>query len=655
MEKEMKLFTPINLGSLQVKNRIVMPPMVSGRGHVDGRVTDSHINWYEARAKGGVGLIIVEFTYVTRRGSAGPDLIGIYDDDLIPGLKGLVDRIHQYDCKICIQLAHGGRQSHGDRQTSIDFIGGAAPVAPSAIACPMGEAISQTPHELTISEIEEIVVQFGDAARRAKQAGFDGVEIHGAHGYLIAEFMSPHFNKRHDAYGGDLRDRMRFPVEIIKRIRSEVGPDFPVGFRFSGNECIADGHTVEDARRIARILESAGVDWLHVSAGGYESFWGIIPPYGIREGFNVVAAAAAKEAVNIPVITVGRIKDPEMAEEILQEGKADMIALGRQLICDPDWPVKAASGDYSSIRPCIGCTQGCINRELTMAGEATCIYNPDAGMEPETSIKRAVQSKLVLIAGGGPGGLEAARVAALRGHHVMLFEKTGKPGGRFNLACVGPFKQEFSLVVKWLFNQIGQLGVQVELNTEVTPELVEKMHPDAVIVATGAIPTLPPIEGIERQNVVFGEDILAGKTNMGHKAVIIGGGGIGTEVADFMSQQGKKVTIVEMLPEIGMATGIPCIVAQLLLPRLVSHGVEIRTHATVRKIVEAGVLIEVDGKEEMITQIDQVIIATGATPVNELAARLKGKVPEIYVVGDAKEVRTALEATHEGAAAARMI
>lgn len=654
MEKEKLLFTPINLGTLQVKNRIAMPPMVSGRGHVDGKVTDSHIKWYEARAKGGVGLIVVEFAYVVRRGSGGPDLIGIYDDDLIPGLRSLVDKIHEYDCKICLQLAHGGRQSHGDRQTSVDFIGG-VPVAPSAIACPLGEAISQTPHELTIEEIEEIVVQFGDAARRAKQAGFDGVEIHGAHGYLIAEFMSPHFNKRHDAYGGDLRDRMKFPVEIIKRIRSEVGPDFPVGFRFSGNEYMADGHTIEDGKRIGRILELARVDWLHVSAGGYESFWAIIPPYGTKQGFNVAAAAAIKEVVTIPVITVGRIKSPEIAEEILQEGKADMVALGRQLICDPDWPLKAASGDYSNIRPCIGCTQGCINRELTMAGSATCIYNPNAGMESETLIERAKQKKLVLVVGGGPGGLEAARVAALRGHQVMLFEKTGKPGGRFNLACVGPFKQEFSLAVKWLFNQMEQLGVHVELNTEVTPELVQKVHPDAVILATGARPTLPPIAGIDGNNVVLGEDILAGKTNMGHRVVVIGGGGIGTEVADFMSQQSKKVTIVEMQPEIGMLTGIPGIITQLLLPRLASNGVEIRTHATAKKIVEAGVVIDIDGREEIITPIDQVIIATGAKPVNDLAERLKGKVPEIYVIGDAKEARTALEATHEGAAAARII
>ena len=499
------------------------------------------------------------------------------------------------------------------------------------------------------------MVQFGDAARRAKQAGFDGIEIHGAHGYLIAEFMSPHFNKRHDAYGGDLRDRMRFPMQIITRVRNEVGPDFPVGFRFSGSEYIADGHTIEDGKRLARILESAGIDWLHVAAGCYESLWTSVPPYGVMQGVNVAAAAAIKEAVNIPVITVGRIKSPEIAEEILQGGKADMVALGRQLICDPDWPVKAASGDYSSIRPCIGCTQGCINREFAMEGSATCIYNPDAGMEPETLIEQAAQKKLVLIAGGGPGGLEAARVAALRGHQVMLFEKTQKPGGRFNLACIGPFKQEFSLAVKWLFSQVRQLGVHVELNTEVTPELVENIHPDAVIVATGATPMLPSIEGINRQNVVLGEDILAGKTNMGHRVVIIGGGGIGTEVADFMSQRGKKVTIVEMQPEIGMLTGIPAIVTLLLLPRLFSNGVEIRTHATVKKIVEAGVVIEVGGKEEIITSIDQVVVATGAKSVNELAARLKGKVPEIYVIGDAKEARSALEATHEGARAARMI
>jgi 2,4-dienoyl-CoA reductase-like NADH-dependent reductase (Old Yellow Enzyme family)/thioredoxin reductase len=641
-----KLFSPVRIGKLEVKNRIVFPPMVTGHAKPDGKVTEHHINWYEARARGGVGLIIVEFTYVSRWGTAGPDLLAIWHDDLIPGLQKLVERVHAYDTKIFIQLSHGGRQS------SSAFTGGKRPVAPSAIPCPVRGEI---PDELTIEMIEEIIEDFSLAARRAKAAGFDGVEIHGAHGYLIAEFTSPYVNKRHDAYGGDFRGRMKFPLEIIKAVRAQVGWNFPISFRLSANEYVPDGIGVEESKRIARLLGEAGVDCLHVSAGVYESFWSLIRPFGTSEGINASDAAAIKQVVSIPVITVGRIKSPEIAEEILSQGKADMVALGRQLICDPDWPLKAAAGDFDEIRPCIGCTQGCINREIVMGKPASCIYNPAAGMEIEAMIRPAEAKKKVLVIGGGPGGLEAARVSALRGHRVMLFEKSKRLGGRFNLACVAPFKQEFTLAVKWLSDQVRKVGVEVELGVEVTPEVVDKIGPDAVIVATGAAPQMPAIPGIDKQGVVFGEDILAGKTSMGDRVVILGAGGVGTEVADYMAQRGRKVTIVEFLPVVGPPTGIPVIVTQLLMPRLGRYGVEIKTGAKVKEIIDGGVLVTQDGKELAITGIDQVIVATGVKPVDELAGKLKEKVAEVYVIGDAKEPRSAFEAVHEGAEAARII
>ena len=642
-----KLFTPVKIGKLEVKNRIVFPPMVTGNAGPDGMVTDKHINWYEARAKGGVGLIIVEFTYVSEHGSAGPDLLGIWHDDFIPGLKKLVEKIHTYDSKIFIQLSHGGRQ------TSSDYIGGTQPVAPSVIPCPLGGEI---PEEISIEKIEEISRDFGEAARRAKEAGFDGVEIHGAHGYLIAEFMSPYFNKRHDSYGGDFRGRMKFPLEVIKRVRSEVGKDFPISFRLSSNEYVLDGRGIEESKRIARLLQDSGVDCLHATAGVYQSFWSLIAPYGSGEGINVADAAAFKQVVNIPIITVGRIKSPEIAEEILEQEKADMVALGRQLICDPDWPLKTAAGNFDDIRFCIGCTEGCINREVIMGKPASCIYNTEAGMEVEAAITRAETQKKVLIIGGGPGGLEAARVAALRGHQVVLFEKEKKLGGRFNLACIAPYKQEFTLLIKWYAYQMQKLCIKIELCKEITSEAVREIRPNAVIIATGAIAQMPSIPGIERQIVVSGEDVLAGKVVMGNRVVVIGGGGIGTEVADFMAQQGKKVTIVEMLPDIGVPTGIPFIVAQALIPRLISHGIELRTATTVKEIIDEGIIVTKSGREETITGIDQVVVASGVKPTGELLApKLKGIVPEIYVIGDAKEPRSALEATHEGAEAARTI
>jgi len=641
-----KLFSSVRIGEMEVKNRIVMPAMVTGHAGRDGKVTEHHINWYEARAKGGVGLIVVEFTYVSRYGTAGPDLLGIWHDGLIPGLQELVERIHVHDSKIFIQLGHGGRQS------SSAYTGGVRPVAPSPIPCPVRGEI---PDELSIEMIEEIIRDFSQAARRAKTAGFDGVEIHGAHGYLISEFMSPYANKRNDAYGGDFRGRMKFPLEIIKAVRTEVGRDFPVIFRLSANEYVPDGNGIEESKRIARLLEEAGVDCIHASAGVYESFWSLIRPYGTSEGINASDAEAIKQVVDIPVITVGRIKSPEIAEEILKQEKADMVALGRQLICDPDWPLKAAAGNFDEIRPCIGCTQGCINREIVLGKPASCIYNPAAGREKEAMIIPAEVKKKVLVVGGGPGGLEAARVAALRGHRVVLFEKSQRLGGRFYLSSIGPFKQEFSLAIKWLSSQIEKLGVQVELGKEVTPELVEAIRPDAIIVATGAVPKMPAIPGIDRQGVVFAEDILSGKTGMGNAVVIFGAGGVGTEVADFMAQRGKRVTMVEMQPEVGPFTNIPVLVAQVLMPRLKQYGVDIRTCTTVKEIIDGGLVVTKDGTEETITGIDQVIVAVLAKPADELVAKLQGKVAEMYVIGDAKEPRSAFEAVHEGAEAARNI
>lgn len=643
-----KLFTPVSIGNIQVKNRIVMPSMVSGQAGQDCKVTEGHIKWYETRAKGGTGLIIVELTPVTPRGKGGSNLLGIWDDSFIPGLQELTKAVHAHGTKIFIQLCHAGRQ------TCKQFTGGQLPVAPSAIPCPMYEPMfHEVPQEISAEEIEEIIEQFGQAARRTREAGFDGLEIHGAHGYLIAGFMSNYSNKRHDAYGGDLQARLKFPLEIIKNIRHKVGKNFPTSFRLSGNEYVPDGRTIEESKRIAPILEAAGVDCLNISGGVYESFSAIIPPHGTRQGFHTDDAAAIKQVVSIPVITVGRIKSPEVAEEILEQGKADMVAMGRQLICDPDWPAKASAGNFEEIRPCIGCTQGCV---AVGEGEpAGCIYNTAAGREKEAEIILTKKTKKVLVVGGGPAGLEAARVAALREHQVILVEKAEKLGGRFSLACIAPFKQEYTLAIKWLSSQVKKLGVQVELGTEATPELVDRINPDAVIIATGAVTKIPELPGIDRRGVVIAEDILAGKVGMGTRVAVLGGGGVGCEVADFMAQRGKQVTIVEMLPEIGTPTGIAGPVAGVLIPRLIRYGVNMVTGASVKAITDGGVVVVRDGREETISGIDQVVIAMGVKSVNELAKQLEDKVAEVYIIGDAKEPRTALEATHEGAQAAQMI
>lgn len=644
------LLSPVKIGGLEIKNRIVMPPMVTCNGSDDHFVTDNIINWYATRAKGGVGLIIVEFTGILKQGEVGFNMLGIWDDAFIPGFKNLVKAVHAYDTKIFIQLAHGGRQ------TRRELIGGISPVAPSALPCPLNEPLyHEIPHELTVPEIDNLVKQFAQAARRVRESGFDGLEIHGAHGYLISEFMSPYSNKRHDDYGGNLTARMKFPLEIIKAIRQQVGPSFPVSFRLSGNEHVPDGHTIEDSKRVARILESAGVNCLHVSGGVYESFWSQIPPFGVPEGWHANDAAAIKSVVKIPVITVGRIKSPDIAEDILAQGKADLVAIGRQLIADPDWPTKVSIGDYDSIRPCIGCTQNCINREIVNRRECACIYNTAAGMEKEAEIIPTKKPKKVVIVGGGPGGLEAARVAALRGHQVTLYEKSDRLGGRFNLACIPPYKQEFALAIKWLENQVIKLGVKVELNKEVTPQLISQMIPDVVIVATGAVTKIPKIPGMDKDSVVIAEDVLAGRVKLGTKVLILGAGGVGCELADFMGGRGKQVTLVDMLPEIGVASGIPILVAQLLMPRLAQHGVKIMTSAKVKNISGNCTVCDVCGVDQTITDVDQIIVALGAESVNSLVDKVKGTVKEYYVIGDAKEPRTAFEATREGAEVARKI
>jgi len=643
------LFTPVKIGNLEIKNRIVMAPMVTGQATPDGRVTDAHLAWYGARAKGGTGLIIVEMTAVAQGGCAAA-LLGFWDDSFIPKFRELTQTVHDHGARIFIQLSHAGRQ------TETFFTGGQQPVAPSAISCPLGEPrTKEIPRELTVPQIEEIIAQFGRAAHRAREAGFDGVEIHGAHGYLIAGFMSAYSNKRHDAYGGDLRGRMQFPLQIIKAVRQETGHDFPVTFRYSGNEYVPDGRTLEESRRVARMLEAAGVDALHIAAGVYESFWSEIPIHGAPEGIYANDAAFIKKGVNIPVIAVGRIKSPDVAEEILVDGKADMVALGRQLICDPEWPRKAAARDYGNIQPCIGCIQGCINRGIVQHKPVACVFNTASGMETTFAIKPAAEPKTVLVVGGGPGGLEAARVAALRGHRVRLYEKSEKLGGRFNLASVPPFKQEFATAIKWLVTQITNLNVDITLNTPVTAEVVEKIAPDAVVVATGAVSQMPNIPGIDRQWVVFGEDILAGKTTMGNRVVIIGGGGIGTEVADMMAQRHKDVTLVEMLPEIGVPTGIAMLVAQNLLPRLQRYGVTMLTGTTVTEITDDAVVVETAGVKKRLEGVDQVVVAAGAAPANQLAAELAARFPRVYTIGDAVAPRTLFEATHEGADAAMEI
>lgn len=645
-----KLFSPLKIGTMEVKNRIVYPAMVTDYATFeDGSVTERLKDYYMARAEGGAGLIIVEATTPDQFGKLLPFQTGIWDDKHIPGWRDLVSAVHAHGAKIAIQICHAGRQGMSALNA------GRTPVAPSPLPCPY---LREIPHELTIEEIEELVDKFAAAARRAAEAGFDAVEIHGTHGYLLAQFMSPFTNRRTDAYGGSLEGRLKMPVEIISRVRKELGPDYPLLFRIASYEGpphgTPDGRTVAETPLVARLLVEAGLDCIDISAGSYAAAYLIIPPSYFPVAFNVVGTEAVKRAVGVPVIIAGRINDPLIAEQILEEDKADLIAMGRALIADPELPKKAAAGDLEDIRRCLGCTIGCAAPGGIMGGTFMmhCVVNPFVGEEKTKVITAAEKPKKVLVAGGGPGGLEAALVAALRGHDVTLMEKAEKLGGQFNVAAVPPFKQESTTIIKWLSAQAKKAGVKIELGREVTPQLVNELKPDVVIVATGAVPLIPDIPGVNKERVTTAHDVLAGKIAVGDKVVIIGGGMVGFETADFLGQRrhiapSLELTIVSRRPD--PSEGMPGALLPLMIERLRQYGVRIIPCAETKEILDDGVVLNIDGREETIRGIDNIILARGVKSVNGLAEQLKGKVAEVYVIGDAKEPRLALDAIAEGA------
>jgi len=625
----------MRIGKMEVSNRLVVPAMVMNFCNNDGTATEKYIAYHEAKAKGGWGLIITEDYAVDPRGKGFAGIPGLWNDDQIESHSKLPERVHKYGSKIVAQIYHAGRQTN-------HFVIGAQPVAPSAIPCPANQEI---PHELTKDEIRNIVEEFGDCALRAKKAGFDGVEVHGAHGYLIAQFMSPYSNKRTDEYGGSLLNRMRFPLEIISNIRAKAGNDFPILFRISGDEFVPGGRTIEDTKAIAVLLEQAGVNAIHVSAGVYGSMQFIIPPAAVRHGWIADFAAEVKKVVSIPVITVGRINDPMMAETIIASGKADFVAIGRGSLADPELPNKAAAGKFDEINYCIGCLQGCVGN-LFRGNPGGCLVNPVTGRESEFILKPVDRKKKVFVAGGGPAGMEAARVAAQRGHEVHLYEKSDRLGGQYLIGAIPPNKGEVDMFLAWQQNQLKKYNVNVHFNTELTVQIVEKGAPDAVIVATGGEPIVPDIPGKDKPNVVDANDVLLGNVNVGHRVIVIGGGMVGSETADHLANHGKEVTIVEMLPEI--AKDEEAAVRYFLMKDLQDNGVKIYVNAPVKKILDDGVISEIDGAEIKIGPADTIVMAIGAKSVNSLTKQLEGKVPQVLTVGDALKVRKALEAVEEG-------
>jgi NAD(H)-dependent 7beta-hydroxy-3-oxo-delta4-cholenoic acid oxidoreductase len=648
------LFTPIQIGNMVVRNRIVMPPMHMGYGTMDGTISEKYVDYYEARAKGGAGLIITEATAVHPDRKYGLCPLCLFDDALIPSWKQLADTVHRHGAKLAAQLMDPGPEV-------MKILTGMDPVGPSPVA---GRSLFRSmPRELTAGEIEAIVEDFGHAVHRAQKAGLDAVEIHAAHGYaLVGSFMSPFFNKRTDAYGGSLERRAKILLDIIQSARDEVGPDFPLIVRIAGDERRTGGRTLQESQFIARIVVDAGADAIEVSGGTIPTvFWAVVAPSGTPLALNADFANAIKQVVDVPVICVGRINTPRVAEFVLETGKADMVSMGRALHADPELPNKAAAGALDDIAPCIACNIGCIGTVMT-GRHATCIVNPAAGKEREMALVPTDKPKRVLVAGGGPAGLEAARVAALRGHKVALFEKKGKLGGQINLASVPPFMQEISQLVQYLSRQVEKAGVQVELGKEVTPELIDEFKPDVMIVATGAEPLIPEsLRGIDRDNVVTAWEVLGGhEASLAGNVVIVGGGLVGCETADFLAQTtdnmdaaATHVTILEMQERLALDGNSEA--RHLLMDRLHEKRVDIMLKSRADEIIDGGVLFTKDGKEISVQGAEYVILATGAKSVDSLSEAVKDKVAEVYVIGDARNPATALQATADAAEVGRKI
>ena len=628
------IFSPIRIGTVEIPNRLVVPAMVMNYCNPAGTATERYIAYHEAKARGGWGLIITEDHAVDPKGRAFPNIPGLWNDSQIEGHAELTRRIHDIGGTIFAQIYHCGRRTR-------TLLIGSQPVAPSPVPCPL---VQEIPHELTTVEIKEIVEKFGVSALRAKRAGFDGIEVHGAHGYLIAQFMSPYSNKRVDEYGGSLMNRLRFPLEIMANIRLKVGRDFPVMFRISGDELVPGGRTIEDTKAIAMVLEEAGIDAIHVSAGTDGSGYASVPPAAVGHGWITGYAQEVRKVVDIPVVTVGRITDPLLAEAIIAGGKADLVAMGRASLADPDLPNKAATGKCEDINFCIGCMQGCLGM-ISLYQPATCLVNPTLGREEEMRIHPAKAKKRVFIAGAGPAGMEAAMVAAKRGHEVHLFEKGDRVGGQYYLAAIPPAKGEIAAFIVWLRKQLADTRVSIHLGTELTEEIVSREKPDVVVIATGSAFAPLNVPGL-KGHPVTAHDVLEGTVDAGQRVAVIGGGMIGAETANHLAHHGKRVTIVEMLPAVAQEE--QAYVLLFLLKELAEKNVTIYVNATVTAVSDDALVIERDGKQETIGPFDTVVSAVGLQPRNELQSKLEGKVDRLLTIGDAAGVRKALDAIAEG-------
>ena len=640
MDNPRLLFTPWRLGTLELKNRLIMAPMVRNYADDQGRMTDRYLAHLERIAGGGVGAIILEAAFVSPEGRGFRHELGLHSDTVIAGLHDAARAVHAHGARVGIQLYHAGRQTSAR-------VTGEQPVAPSEIPCPL---LQELPRMLDRAQIHSLVRAFADGARRARAAGLDFVEIHAAHGYLITQFLSPFSNRRTDQYGGSTENRRRFLGEIIAAVRKEVSAGFPISVRISADEMVPGGIEPGDAADLAVWLEEQGVDAVHVSAGNYASYTRgrMIPPMATEDAPLVKYAALIKQAVKIPVIAVGKLATPALAESVLAHGQADFIALGRELLADPDWPNKARQGLDSQIHRCIACNQGCISR-LFDQRDVWCTVNPECGREREFRATYELRPKRkLLVAGGGPAGMMAARYAARAGFQVILCEARDSLGGQLPAAAAAPHRPGWTELLHDLRHEMAQLGVEVRLGTRVDRKLVQKEQPFALVVATGAEPVRPNIPGIRDVNVITARDLLEGHAKAFGSVLVVGGGCAGAQTAEYAAQQGHAVTLVEAEGDI--AADAPLDDRTLLLGRLKAAGVRIMTHTRLLSIELDAVNLQTGG-EVFGASFETIVLCLGSRVDGHLESDLRGLVPHLFVVGDAVRPRKVTEATLEGALA----
>jgi mycofactocin system FadH/OYE family oxidoreductase 2 len=648
------LFTPIQVGRLTLKNRIY------SSGHAEamaegGRPGERLARYHAAKARGGCALTIFGGSSSVHPSSpaAAWKQIANHDDSIIPAYRALADTVHAHDCLVFTQLTHMGRRAQADGEEANVL------VAPSQIP---ERVHREVPHEVEAEQIVEIVRAFGQAARRCREGGLDGIELSMAHNHLIDQFWSPLFNQRLDDYGGSLDNRLRFGFEVLREIRRTVGRDFVVGARISGDEFTRGGLTAGDMAEIARRLAASGLlDFLSIIGGGahtYELQAAAVPNMSYATGVFVPLAAAIKQAApGIPILHASRIVDPAHADRLVAAGQIDVVGMTRALIADPDLPRKALEGRFDDIRTCVGANEGCIDR-IYQGKPVTCVQNPATGREAELAeVRAAATPKKVVVVGGGVAGLEAARMAAVRGHRVVLFEKASELGGQVLLAARAPERSEYAGIVRFLAAQVRKLAVDVRLAVEATPSAVLAERPAAVVIATGSHPFVPPVPGSDGKHVVTDRDVLAGEAKVGTSVVVVDD--VHTQealsTAELLLSQGKRVEVISPLFYVGQDVGVTSIAP--LYRRLFTAGVVLTPGTELRAVEGSSVIVAnvYSGLERRIEGVDTVVLAAGSRSTDALYRALKGHVAELYAVGDCVAPRGVHQALLDATRIARAI